>query len=124
MRVDRTVEPRRRILLGRSPPPAAEGQERSSGVGGRVPVSDRGHSEVYHNFYHDLRFRADPLARKPLIPKTRRDVRVVEGARLESELGHDHQAVPNTSLRSQFSDLPPQDALRCAAVNNGIRRRF
>ena len=32
---------------------------------------------------HNLGFRAHPLARKPLILKTRRDVRVVEGARLE-----------------------------------------
>jgi hypothetical protein len=31
-------------------------------------------------------FRAGPLARKPLILKTRRDVRVVEGARLEISL--------------------------------------
>src|SRR5258708_40072063 len=30
----------------------------------------------------------------------------------------------NTSLRNQFSDLPPQDALWCEAVNNSIRRRY
>jgi len=30
--------------------------------------------------------QADPLARKPLIPNIRRDVRVVEGARLEIAL--------------------------------------
>jgi hypothetical protein len=30
----------------------------------------------------------------------------------------------NTSLRNQFSDLPPQDVLWCEAVNNSIRRRF
>ena len=33
-----------------------------------------------------------PLARKPLIPKTRRDVRVVEGARLENDSGESHRA--------------------------------
>jgi hypothetical protein len=45
------------------------------------------HWEVLHNLLQNLGFRAHPLARKRLIPKTRRDVRVVEGARLESEAG-------------------------------------
>ena len=43
-----------------------------------------GDSGVYHNRYHNSGLRAQPLACKLLILKTRRDVRVVEGARLES----------------------------------------
>jgi hypothetical protein len=35
-------------------------------------------------------FRADPLARNSLILQTRRDGRVVEGARLESKTGEPH----------------------------------
>jgi hypothetical protein len=50
----------------------------------QIAVSDRGDSGVYHNRYHNSCLRAQPLACKLLILKTRRDVRVVEGARLES----------------------------------------
>src|SRR4029453_6304745 len=53
------------------------------GGGGRVLVVLAPHSGVYHNRYHNSGLRADPLACKLLIRKTRRDVRVVEGARLE-----------------------------------------
>ena len=51
---------------------------------GRVPVSDRSTLGGLTQFATQFRFRAEPLARKLLILKTRRDVRVVEGARLES----------------------------------------
>jgi hypothetical protein len=50
----------------------------------QIAVSDRGDSGVYHNCYHNSSLPAQPLACKLLILKTRRDVRVVEGARLES----------------------------------------
>ena len=56
---------------------------RSALVAGR-PVSDRSTLGGLTQFLTQFGFRAEPLARKPLIPKTRRDVRVVEGARLES----------------------------------------
>src|SRR5215467_13200442 len=39
---------------------------------------------MYHKFHHNSGLPAQPLASKRLIVKTRRDVRVVEGARLES----------------------------------------
>ena len=48
-----------------------------------MPVSDRGTLEGLTQFATQFGFWAEPLARKPLILKTRRDVRVVEGARLE-----------------------------------------
>ena len=47
---------------------------------GRILISDRGTFGVCHN----SGLPAQPLACKLLIIKTRRDVRVVEGARLES----------------------------------------
>ena len=45
-----------------------------------------GHLGVYHNRYHNSGLQAQPLARKLLILNIRRDVRVVEGARLEIAL--------------------------------------
>jgi hypothetical protein len=53
---------------------------------------------------------AQPLACKLLIRKTRRDVRVVEGARwkaIPATLTEEHL---NTSSRKRFSDLRPADA--------------
>jgi hypothetical protein len=44
------------------------------------------HWRTYHNSLHNSGLRAHPLACKLLILKIRRDVRVVEGARLEIAL--------------------------------------
>ena len=51
-----------------------------------VPVSDRRPLGGVSQFLSQFGFWAEPLARNPLILKTRRDVRVVEGARLEIAL--------------------------------------
>jgi len=51
----------------------------------QIAVSDLGDTGVYHNRYHSSSLPAQPLACKLLILKTRRDVRVVEGARLETD---------------------------------------
>ena len=59
-------------------------QDRGLSVASRVPVSDRGTLGGLTQFLTQFGFRAQPLARKLLILKIRRDVRVVEGARLES----------------------------------------
>ena len=50
-------------------------------------------------------FRAQQLARKLLILQVRRDVRVVEGARLESEFLERHQATPKRLNAHVISDL-------------------
>ncbi len=50
---------------------------------GRVPVSDRKTLGGVSQSLSQFPFRAAPLARKQLILNIRRDVRVVEGARLE-----------------------------------------
>ena len=47
---------------------------------------------------HSLVLRGSPPAAKLLIPLTRRDVRVVEGARLESESGEAHQVIEDGFL--------------------------
>jgi hypothetical protein len=52
------------------------------------------------------------LARKLLILKWR-DVRVVEGARLESETGEHHQAIPKHLVAQSVQQLP---ATRCSSV--------
>ena len=44
-------------------------------------------------------------ARKPLILKTRRDVRVVEGARLESESGEAHRGTPKRNVTQSVQRL-------------------
>ena len=56
------------------------------------------HSGVYHNRYHNSGLPAQPLACKLLIRKTRRDVRVVEGARLESVCRGNSTVGSNPSL--------------------------
>jgi hypothetical protein len=43
---------------------------------------------------HSLLLSGSPPSGKLLIPLSRRDVRVVEGARLESEAGEPHRATP------------------------------
>ena len=53
-------------------------------LSGPVAVTDRGTLGVLHSSPHNSGLPAQPLACKLLIRKIRRDVRVVEGARLES----------------------------------------
>jgi hypothetical protein len=77
-----------------------------TGARAGVAVSDRGTLGGFlHNSLHNLGFRAHPLARKPLILNIRRDVRVVEGARLESEFLERHQATPKRLNAHGISDL-------------------
>lgn len=72
-----------------------------------------GHQEVYRNPYHNFRFGLRPLARQPLILKTRRDFRLVEGARLESEAGERHPPTLKRVNVYAISDLtPPKQSLR------------
>ena len=70
-------------------------------------------------------FRAQPLARKLLILKVRRDVRVVEGARLESDPGDAHLAPPKHFLAQSIQHVTSgKMQLECDAVITGVRRRF
>src|SRR5438093_178209 len=76
---------------------------------GRVSVSARGTLGGLTQF---------PILRvncccKLLILKIRRDVRVVEGARLESETGDHHQAIPKHLVAQSVQQLP---ATRCSSV--------
>ena len=57
-------------------------------------------------------FLAEPLARKPLILQMRRDVRVVEGARLEIESPRTCRRTPNPTNAVPINDFPQQ---RCAS---------
>ena len=67
---------------------------------GRLPVSDRGTlGGLITIRYHNSGLPAQPLACKPLILKTRRDVRVVEGARLESVCRELYRGFESLSLR-------------------------
>jgi hypothetical protein len=59
---------------------------------------------------HRLVSRESPPAGKLLIPLKRRDVRVVEGARLESEAGEQHGATPNRLNTHAISDLILEDS--------------
>ena len=62
-------------------------------------------------------------ARKSLILK-RRDVRVVEGARLESEAGEHHQTILRYSIALALSDFALQIYHSMSSVNHHIRRSF
>ena len=76
-----------------------------------VAVSDRRTLGGVTQFATQFGFRADPLARKQLIPKTRRDVRVVEGARLESDALEPRRDVPTHLFSRPFTDLTPRGCL-------------
>jgi hypothetical protein len=54
---------------------------------------------------HSLLLQGSPPSGKLLIPLERRDVRVVEGACLESDFGHITERHRNTSLRIRFNGL-------------------
>jgi len=62
---------------------------------------------------HSLVLRGSPPAGKLLIPIERRDVRVVEGARLESDLGDAHQVIPKHLFAQSIQRLP---ATECSSV--------
>ena len=73
---------------------------------------------------HSLVLRGSPPAGKLLIPLERRDVRVVEGARLESDFGDAHRATPKHFFAQSIQPLAAQDVSRCDAVSAGVHRRF
>ena len=54
--------------------------------------------EVTSQLRHSLTLSGDPPHGKLLIPLNRRDVRVVEGARLESDFGDAHRVIPKHSF--------------------------
>ena len=66
-----------------------------------VEVSD----DLTSQSRHSLVLRGSPPAGKLLIPLARRDVRVVEGARLESDALERCRDVPTHIFRSRFNDL-------------------
>jgi hypothetical protein len=68
-----------------------------------------GDTGVYHNRYHNSCLPAQPLACKLLILKTRRDVRVVEGARLESVCRGNSTEGSNPSLSANPIVEIPRD---------------
>jgi hypothetical protein len=66
-----------------------------------LEVSD----ELTSQSRHSLTLNGSPPHGKLLIPLNRRDVRVVEGARLESEAGEQHQPTPKRVNAYAISDL-------------------
>ncbi len=70
-----------------------------------VEVSD----DLTSQSRHSLVLRGSPPAGKLLIPLNRRDGRVVEGARLESEAGQQHRAISNHLNAYAISDLTFQN---------------
>ena len=82
--------------------------EASFGAGrqlGQIAVSDRGTLGGLTQFLTQFGFRAQPLARKLLILQVRRDVRVVEGARLESVCRGNSTVGSNPSLSANLRSL-------------------
>ena len=62
---------------------------------------------------HSLQLSGSPPSAKLLIPLARRDVRVVEGARLESESGDAHRRTPKHAVGQSFQSFTP---LRCGSM--------
>jgi integrase len=62
---------------------------------------------------HSLRFAGSPPSAKLLIPLARRDVRVVEGARLENEAGDAHRG---TSKHAVVQSVQAFTSLQCALM--------
>jgi hypothetical protein len=74
---------------------------------------------------HSLRLSGSPPHGKLLIPLSRRDVRVVEGARLESETRQQHRATPKRLNTHAISDLTTQnDYLVCVRKPLDVLRGF
>ena len=55
---------------------------------------------------HSLRLAGSPPSAKLLIPLARRDVRVLEGARLESDLGDAYRVIPKRLFAQSIQRLP------------------
>src|SRR3990167_4354796 len=72
-----------------------------------MPVSDRRPLGGVSQFLSQFGFWAEPLARKPLILKIRRDVRVVEGARLESVCRGNSTVGSNPTLSASLTQRSP-----------------
>jgi hypothetical protein len=75
------------------------------GIDALVEVSD----ELTSQSRHSLRLSGSPPSGKLLIPLERRDVRVVEGARLESEAGERYRATPKRVNAYAISDFTLQN---------------
>ena len=62
---------------------------------------------------HSLLLQGSPPSGKLLIPLKRRDVRVVEGARLENDSGELHRVVPKHLFTQAIQRLP---ATECSSM--------
>ncbi len=74
-----------------------------------------------HNSRHSLLLSGSPPSGKLLIPLERRDGRVVEGARLESESGQAHRRTPKHAVVQSFQSTMP---LRRASLLSSASRCF
>jgi hypothetical protein len=79
------------------------------GIDAVAEVSD----ELTSQLRHSLRLNGCPPHGKLLIPLERRDVRVVEGARLESDLRDAQRVVPKHLLSQLIQELP---SIRCCSM--------
>ena len=79
------------------------------GIDALVEVSD----EFTSQSRHSLRLSGSPPSGKLLIPLERRDVRVVEGARLESEMGDAHEVTPKHLVAHSIQRFTP---LSCSSM--------
>jgi hypothetical protein len=77
------------------------------GIDALVEVS----GELTSQSRHSLRLSGSPPHGKLLIPLERRDVRVVEGARLESDSGDPHRAAPKHFFAQSIQRLPARESL-------------
>ena len=101
-------------------PQPCDGKGKSSLPGD--PTTDLPHRQEIPS-RHSLLLQGSPPSGKLLIPLNRRDVRVVEGARLENDSG-DADRVPKHLFTQSIQRLPAANASRCDPVNVGACRSF
>ena len=92
--------------------------------GGEIPLLLALAEGLTSRSRHSLLLQESPPSGKLLIPLERRDVRVVEGARLESESGDAHLATPKQLFAQSIKNFPPPNASRCEPVNVAVCQRF
>ena len=90
------------VQRGRVLPEAGNGNGGDPEIGAIIEVPE----SVTSQSRHSLTLSGSPPHGKLLIPFKRRDVRVVEGARLENDSGELHQVVPKHFFAQSIQRLP------------------
>jgi hypothetical protein len=76
-----------------------------------IPAIVEASDDLTSQSRHSLLLQGSPPSGKLLIPLNRRDVRVVEGARLENDSGDAHRATPKDFFAQSIQRLPAAECV-------------